>query len=161
MQEPTVNSVISHYRIVSKLGAGGMGEVYLAEDTQLDRKIALKLLPIEFVSNQDRLRRFDQEAKAAAALNHPNIAHIYQVGEADGTHFIAMEFVDVKGEAIGMYLAQVYAGFGDKDKAFEWLEKDYRVRSGVLPYITWWVSFDDLRSDPRYADLVRRMGLEP
>ena len=67
----------------------------------------------------------------------------------------------VKREAIGMYLAQVYAGFGDKDRPFEWLEKDFELRSGVLPYITWWVNFDDLRSDPRYADLLRRMGLEP
>jgi len=64
-------------------------------------------------------------------------------------------------EAIGMNLAQVYAGFGDKDQVFAWLEKDFQLRSGVLPYITWWVNFDDLRSDPRYADLLRRMGLQP
>jgi len=88
------NTTISHYRIVSKIGAGGMGEVYLAEDTRLDRKVAIKVLPSEFVSSEDRLRRFVQEAKAAAALNHPNIAHIYEVGEMDDTHFIAMEFVD-------------------------------------------------------------------
>ncbi|HTF38029.1 MAG TPA: serine/threonine-protein kinase, partial [Blastocatellia bacterium] len=87
-------TIISHYRIVSKIGAGGMGEVYLAEDTRLDRKVAIKVLPSEFVSSEDRLRRFVQEAKAAAALNHPNIAHIYEVGEADGIHFIAMEYVD-------------------------------------------------------------------
>ena len=71
-----------------------MGEVYLAEDTRLNRKVALKLLPSESVGNEDRLRRFVQEAKAAAALSHPNIAHIYEVGEIDGTHYIAMEFVD-------------------------------------------------------------------
>ena len=76
------------------LGAGGMGEVYLAQDTRLDRKVAIKLLPSEVTNNEDRLRRFVQEAKAAAALSHPNVAHIYEVGEADGTHFIAMEFVD-------------------------------------------------------------------
>ena len=64
-------------------------------------------------------------------------------------------------EGIGIYLAQVYAGFGDKDQVFAWLEKDFQVRSGVLPYITWWVNFDDLRTDPRYADLLRRMGLQP
>ncbi|MEK6323860.1 MAG: protein kinase [Acidobacteriota bacterium] len=64
-------------------------------------------------------------------------------------------------EAIGMNLAQVYAGFGDRDQVFAWLEKDFQQRSGVLPYITWWVNFDDLRSDPRYADLLRRMGLQP
>jgi serine/threonine protein kinase/Flp pilus assembly protein TadD len=89
-----IGETLSHYRIVSKIGAGGMGEVYLAEDTRLDRKIALKLLLQEFVANEDRLRRFIQEAKAAAALNHPNIAHIYEVGEADGAHYIAMEYVD-------------------------------------------------------------------
>ena len=91
---PTEKSTLSHYRIISKIGAGGMGEVYLAEDTKLARKVALKLLLNEFVANQDRLRRFELEAKAAAALSHPNIAHIYEIGEADGTHYIAMEFVD-------------------------------------------------------------------
>src|SRR6266542_905893 len=82
------------YEIRSKLGAGGMGEVYLAQDTKLDRKVALKILPAELAANQDRMRRFVQEAKAAAALNHPNIAHIYEIGESEGTNFIAMEFVD-------------------------------------------------------------------
>jgi serine/threonine protein kinase/Flp pilus assembly protein TadD len=71
-----------------------MGEVYLALDAKLDRKVALKILPAELAANQDRMRRFVQEAKAAAALNHPNIAHIYEIGESEGTNFIAMEFVD-------------------------------------------------------------------
>src|SRR4051794_13614463 len=95
-QELKPGTVLLHYRIVSKIGAGGMGEVYLAEDTKLDRKVALKVLPAEIAANEDRMRRFVQEAKAAAALNHPNIAHIYEVGEADGISFIAMEFVDGK-----------------------------------------------------------------
>ncbi len=93
-KELEANTSLSHYRIVSKIGAGGMGEVYLAEDTKLDRKVALKILPADLAANQDRMRRFVQEAKAAAALNHPNIAHIYEIGEHDGTNFIAMEFVD-------------------------------------------------------------------
>src|SRR2546425_11190419 len=88
------NTKLGRYEIRSKIGAGGMGEVYLAEDTQLHRKVALKTLPADLASNQDRMRRFEQEATAAAALNHPNIAHIYEIGESDGTHFIAMEFVD-------------------------------------------------------------------
>jgi serine/threonine protein kinase/tetratricopeptide (TPR) repeat protein len=71
-----------------------MGEVYLAQDTTLDRKVALKILPADLAANQDRMRRFVQEAKAAAALNHPNIAHIYEIGESEGTNFIAMEFID-------------------------------------------------------------------
>src|SRR5260370_1876903 len=85
---------LGRYEIKSQLGAGGMGEVYLAQDTKLDRKVALKILPADVAANQDRMRRFVQEAKAEAALNHPNIAHIYEIGESDDTNFIAMEFVD-------------------------------------------------------------------
>src|SRR5262249_17642349 len=85
---------LGRYEIRSKIGEGGMGEVYLGEDTKLGRKVALKFLPAELASNQDRMRRFTQEAKAAAALNHPNIAHIYEIGEHDSVNFIAMEFVD-------------------------------------------------------------------
>src|SRR5438874_7050831 len=85
---------LGRYEIRSLLGAGGMGEVYLAEDTRLHRKVALKVLPAEVASNQDRMRRFNQEATAAAELNHPNIAHIYEIGESEGTHFIAIEHID-------------------------------------------------------------------
>src|SRR5258705_5151392 len=95
-KELPAGSTLSHYRVVSKIGAGGMGEVYVAEDTQLRRQVALKILPSDLASNQDRMRRFVQEAQSAAALNHPNIAHIYEIGESEGTNFIAMEFVDGK-----------------------------------------------------------------
>src|SRR5438874_7223854 len=71
-----------------------MGEVYLAQDMRLDRKVALKILPADVASNRDRMERFTREAKAAAALNHPHIAHVYEIGESDGVHFIAMEFID-------------------------------------------------------------------
>lgn len=84
---------ISHYRILQKLGAGGMGEVYLAEDLKLGRKVALKVLSDEYTTNKDRLNRFEQEACAASALNHPNILTIYEVGQ-DHRHFIATEYID-------------------------------------------------------------------
>src|SRR5215475_12441816 len=71
-----------------------MGEVYLAEDRKLDRRVALKILPADAAADRDRMQRFVREAKAAAALNHPNIAHIYEIGQHDGVNFIAMEFID-------------------------------------------------------------------
>jgi aminoglycoside phosphotransferase (APT) family kinase protein len=84
----------SHFVVVRQIGKGGMGDVYLAEDQKLGRKVALKFLPQEFVQNADRLRRFEQEARAASALNHPNIMTIFEVGEAEGHHFIASEFIE-------------------------------------------------------------------
>src|ERR1044072_39339 len=85
---------LGRYAIRSLLGKGGMGEVYLAQDTSLNRNVALKVLPVDVAANQDRMRRFKQEATAAASLNHPNIAHIYEVGVASDLNFIAMEYVD-------------------------------------------------------------------
>jgi serine/threonine protein kinase len=88
-----IGTTLGHYRIESKLGEGGMGVVYKAHDTHLDRPVAIKVLAPEAVANQDRQRRFEQEAKAASALNHPNIVHIYDIDVVDGQGFIAMEFV--------------------------------------------------------------------
>jgi serine/threonine protein kinase len=94
MAELSADTSLAHYRIVSKIGAGGMGEVYLARDTKLERKVALKILPPDLAANRDRMQRFVREAQSAAALNHPNIAHIYEIGESNGVNFIAMEFID-------------------------------------------------------------------
>ena len=93
-EESLVGRTISHYQVLSLLGAGGMGEVYLARDPRLDRTVALKILPGEFAADADRMQRFTREAKAASALNHPNVATIYDVGESDGISFIVMEHVE-------------------------------------------------------------------
>ena len=94
---------ILHYQIVETLGRGGMGVVYKARDTHLGRFVAIKVLPPEKVTDPVRKRRFVQEAKAAFALNHPNIVHIYDIAEADGIQFIAMEYVpgNTLGQMIG------------------------------------------------------------
>jgi predicted Ser/Thr protein kinase/roadblock/LC7 domain-containing protein len=90
----TAGATVGPYKIMADLGKGGMGEVYLAEDTRLRRKVALKLLPSEFTRDAARVRRFEQEARAASALNHPNIITIHEIGEANGAHYIATEFID-------------------------------------------------------------------
>lgn len=95
-------TIIGHYRVISQLGAGGMGEVYLAQDTKLDRRVALKILSEEFAGDPERMRRFVQEAKSASALNHPNIITIHEIGDCERSNFIATEYV--KGETLSRRL---------------------------------------------------------
>ena len=102
---------IGHYEIKGLLGEGGMGEVYLAWDVRLGRPVALKLLPAQFTANADRVRRFGQEARAASALNHPNIITVYDVGRADSLHFIAIEFVD--GETLRQRIGKARLNLGE------------------------------------------------
>ncbi len=92
-EQITIPQTLGHFRLHSLLGKGGMGEVYLAEDSKLGRKVALKLLPAAFTQDKERVRRFELEARAASALNHPNIITIYEIGEADQTRFIATEYI--------------------------------------------------------------------
>ncbi len=93
-KELPANTELAHYRIIAKIGAGGMGEVYRAHDARLDREVAIKVLPADLAADEDRLRRFEQEAKATSALNHPNILTVYDIGEYEGSPFIVAELLD-------------------------------------------------------------------
>ena len=135
---------ISHYRIVGPLGAGGMGEVYLAQDRSLDRSVALKILPPDLVRSEDRVRRFVLEAKSASSLSHPNIITIYEIGHEGSYHFIAQEYVE--GVTLSTYL-------GNKPLALnEALEIALQVTSALAaahakgivhrtssPKTSWWI----------------------
>jgi eukaryotic-like serine/threonine-protein kinase len=104
LDEPFTGHVLGHFQVIRRIGSGAMGEVYLAEDLQLGRQVALKLLPVAFQRDSDRVRRFEREARAAAALNHPNIMTVHEIGEWEGQRFIATEFVE--GETLAQRLSR-------------------------------------------------------
>src|SRR5882724_5698386 len=123
--ETLVGQRIAHYEILVLLGSGGMGEVYLAYDTRLGRKIALKLLLTHFTTDKDRLRRFEQEAHAASTLSHPNVCMIHEVGETeDDRHYIAMEYID--GVTLRQHMTET------RVKLIEALDVAVQVASGIV-----------------------------
>ena len=112
MADPlTTGSNIAHYRVVSRLGEGGMGAVYLADDTRLGRRVALKVLPADVAADPERMHRFVQEAKLASALTHPNVAYIYEIGEDNGLRFLAMEYIE--GEPLSVRLSRGPLAFSE------------------------------------------------
>jgi serine/threonine protein kinase/tetratricopeptide (TPR) repeat protein len=131
--------VFSHYRILSLLGKGGMGEVYLAQDSKLDRKVALKILPLDCASNPERMQRFLREAKVTSSLTHPCIAHVYEIDESQGIHFIAMEYVE--GETLAR---RINASPMD---AAEILEISIQVADGLQDAHSKGVTHRDIKSD--------------
>ena len=124
---PSTN--LGRYEIRSQIGAGGMGEVYLAQDTNLHRAVALKLLPAAFTVSKERLYRFEREAYATSSLNHPNILTIYEIGEDKGHHFIATEFID--GEVCAIARAQFTGVTRVLDIGIQWRPR-WRLPKGRI-----------------------------
>lgn len=134
-----------HYRVVDKLGAGGMGDVYRARDLKLEREVALKVLPAEMASDPSRLSRFQREAKTIAGLNHPSIVTIFSVEEAEGVHFLTMELVE--GKSISEFLPE--RGFG-LDRAIDRGMINYPFLTGHDRYL------DNIRGEARFGQAMER-----
>src|SRR5262252_2041348 len=138
-KDAMIGRMVGRYKILSLLGAGGMGRVYLAQDSQLERRAALKFLPEYFSHDKEQVLRLRQEARAASALNHPNIAHIYEIGEADGQSFIALEYVE--GDTFG---EKIHREQTDLKRLLEWLAQ---VADGLAKAHAAGVVHRDLKPD--------------
>ena len=124
-----VGKQIGHYQVLNRIGRGGMGEVFLAQDTSLGRKVALKLLRSDFTRNEERLRRFRQEARAASALNHPNILTIHEIGQEGSLHFMATEYVE--GETLREHISRARMATS-KYWTLDWPSSPSRKQSTLL-----------------------------
>jgi len=156
------------YEVVAPLGAGGMGEVYRARDVRLDRTVAVKILPPELAVDERYRQRFEREARAASALSHPHIAHVYDVGEQEGsagrprvparssrssTPLSKKQYVDP------VTFADVHSSLGEVDEALRWYEKASEDRTPNMAYASIMPRIDPgLAGNPRYEAIVRRMG---
>jgi hypothetical protein len=164
----TPGTKLGSYEILSQIGAGGMGEVYRARDPKLGRDVAIKVLPEMFARDAERMARFQREAKVLASLDHPNIATIHGLEESDGTRALVMEALRILGDVernwkpdgvASYWIAVGCASLGDKDAAFEWLEKALQERAPFLVYLKETVNLEGLRNDPRFDNLVKRIGI--
>ncbi len=147
----SAGTTLGRYEIRSLIGVGGMGEVYLAQDTQLRRPVGLKLLPANFTQDEDRLRRFEQEAYAASALNHPNILTIYEIGQIDSTRFMAMEYVE--GETLRQHISRSLSSSGEGQlpgaglKLNEALDIAIQIASALAASQTAGIAHRDIKPD--------------
>jgi serine/threonine protein kinase len=140
MKEPLTNTYLSHHRIIEKIGAGGMGEVFLAQDTKLNRKVAIKFLNEEFSWDADKLNRSIQEAKAVSALNHPNILTVCEIGDKDDSNYIVTEFIAGKTLREQLLPKQTNSlnsilkiGFRSRKHSLRHISRDSRQRRLFLP----------------------------